>query len=274
MYVARIPNRGSHPTWLIRESKWIDGKSRKITLANITKLPETVRNQIRELLQGGLVVGDLVEALKESFTFARRLPHGHVAAALGTLRELKLDRIIDGKRSRKRNLVLALITGRILRPRSKLATAQALKEESQTSSLGHELGLRNVHENEIYEAMDWLLARKDAIEEQLAQRHLAEGAVVLCDVTSTYVEGYGADLAEFGYNREGKRQINFGLLCDREGRPVGGRGLLGLRSRSPHADAAAQQAQASLRPWQGDPGSRPGAFDTGPSCRRGQARGL
>ena len=223
MYVERIPNRGSNPTWLIRQSKWVKGKSRKSTLTGITKLPEHVRNQIRDLLRGGFVVHDLVEALKERFTFTRRLPHGHVAAALGTVRKLKLDRWIDTKPSRKRNIVLALITARILCPRSKLATAQALKEESQTSSLGHELGLSRVHENEIYEAMDWLYARKDAIESRLAKRHLTEGSVVLCDVTSTYVEGFGADLAEFGYNRDrkkGKKQINFGLLCDKQGRPV------------------------------------------------------
>ena len=224
LYVERIPNRNSNPTWLIRQSQWINGKSRKTTLANITRLPETVRNQIRDLLQGGIVVNDIAEALKKHFTFARRMPHGHVAAALGTLRDLKLDRLIDSKHSRKRSIILALITARILCPRSKLATAQALKEESETSSLGHEWGLSRVHENEIYEAMDGLFTRKETIEKKLARRHLTEGAVVLCDVTSTYVEGYGADLAEFGYNRDGKKgkkQINFGLLCDKEGRPVG-----------------------------------------------------
>lgn len=223
MYVERIPNRESNPTWLIRTSQWINGKSRKTTLANISKLPETVRLQIRDLLQGGIVVHDLVDALKERFTFVRRLPHEHVAASLGTLRKLKLDRLIDTNPSRKRNIALALITARILNPRSKLATAHALKMKSESSSLGHELGLSNVHENEIYEAMDWLFARKDTIEKKLAKRHLTEGSVVLCDVSSTYVEGSGADLAEFGYNRDrkkGKKQINFGLLCDKEGRPV------------------------------------------------------
>jgi len=188
LYVERIPNRNSNPTWLIRQSQWINGKSRKTTLANITRLPETVRNQIRDLLKGGIVVNDIAEALKKHFTFARRMPHGHVAAALGTLRDLKLDRLIDSKHSRKRSIILALITARILCPRSKLATAQALKEESETSSLGHELGLSRVHENEIYEAMDGLFARKETIEKKLARRHLTEGAVVLCDVTSTYVE--------------------------------------------------------------------------------------
>ena len=224
MYVECIPNRNSNPTYLIRQSTWVDGKSRKTTLANITRLPEYARNLISEVLRGGMVVHDLVDALKENFTFVRRLAHGHVAATLGTLRKLKLDRLIDTKHCRARNIVLALIVSRILGPRSKLATAQALKQESETSSLGHELGLSNVHENEIYEAMDWLYARKDSIERRLAKRHLTEGSVVLCDVTSTYVEGYGADLAEFGYNRDrkkGKKQINFGLLCDKDGRPVG-----------------------------------------------------
>ena len=118
--------------------------------------------------------------------------------------------------------MLALIVSRILHPGSKVATASALQDH--TSSLGSELKLENVHENEIYQAMDWLYKRKGAIEKELAARHLKEGSLVLCDVTSTYVVGHGVDLAEFGYSRDKKRgakQINFGLLCDKEGRPVG-----------------------------------------------------
>ena len=117
--------------------------------------------------------------------------------------------------------MLALIVSRILHPGSKYATASALQDH--THSQGAELKLENVHENEIYQAMDWLYKRKGAIEKELAARHLKEGSLVLCDVTSTYVVGHGVDLAAFGYSRDkkkGAKQINFGLLCDKEGRPV------------------------------------------------------
>ena len=224
MYVERIPNRNSNPTWLLRQSTWKNGKSVKTTLSNLTKVPHELRMQFREVCRGGIVVRDVLGYFKEVYLSAQSAPHGHVAATLGTLRKLKLDQLISSRTTRVRNIVLALIVSRILNPGSKYATASALREEDQTSSLGGELALENVHENEIYQAMDWLYKRKDAIEQELAARHLKEGSVVLCDVTSTYVVGHGADLAEFGYSRDkkkGTKQINFGLLCDKEGRPVG-----------------------------------------------------
>ena len=181
-------------------------------------------HQIRELCRGGVVVQDALGFFKEVYQSVQSMPHGHVAAALGTLRQLELDQIISPRATRVRNIVLALIVSRILHPGSKYATASALREQDQTSSLGAELKLENVHENEIYQAMDWLYKRKGAIEKELAARHLKEGSLVLCDVTSTYVVGHGVDLAEFGYSRDkkkGAKQINFGLLCDKEGRPVG-----------------------------------------------------
>ena len=222
MYVARIPNRNSNPTWLLRKSTWKNGKSVKTTLLNLNPVPHEFRMQIRELCRGGVVVQDALGFFKEVYQSVQSMPHGHVAAALGTLRQLKLDQIISPRPTRVRNIVLALIVSRILHPGSKVATASALQD--QTSSLGAELKLENVHENEIYQAMDWLYKRKGTIEKELAARHLKEGSLVLCDVTSTYVVGHGVDLAEFGYSRDkkkGTKQINFGLLCDKEGRPVG-----------------------------------------------------
>ena len=224
MYVARIPNRNSNPTWLLRKSTWKNGKSVKTTLLNLNPVPHEFRMQIRELCRGGVVVQDALGFFKEVYQSVQSMPHGHVAAALGTLRQLELDQIISPRATRVRNIVLALIVSRILHPGSKYATASALREQDQTSSLGAELKLENVHENEIYQAMDWLYKRKGAIEKELAARHLKEGSLVLCDVTSTYVVGHGVDLAEFGYSRDkkkGAKQINFGLLCDKEGRPVG-----------------------------------------------------
>ena len=162
---------------------------------------------------------DALGFFKEVYQSVQSMPHGHVAAAL---RQLELDRVISPRATRVRNIVLALIVSRILHPGSKVATASALQDH--THSQGAELKLENVHENEIYQAMDWLYKRKGAIEKELAARHLKEGSLVLCDVTSTYVVGHGVNLAEFGYSRDkkkGTKQINFGLLCDKEGRPVG-----------------------------------------------------
>ena len=128
MYVERIPNRNSKPTWLVRESNWIGGKSQQTTVANITRLPAEAREGIRELLKGGFVVHDFLEAFEQTYTITRRLPHGHVAAALGILRKLSLARLIDRSSSRVRNI--ALIVARILKPRSKLATAAAIRDDS------------------------------------------------------------------------------------------------------------------------------------------------
>ena len=224
MYVARIPNRQSNPTWLIRESKWVNGKTVKTTLANITKLPIEVILDIRELLKGGTVVHDAHQIVQAVMADVRRLSHGHVAATLGTVRQLKLDTLISPRATRVRNIILALIVSRILDPTTKLATAEALRDGGDTSSLGAELGLENVHDNEVYQAMDWLHKRKARIESGLAKRHLREGSIVLCDTSSSYVEGDHMALAEFGYSRDGKKnkkQINYGLLVDQAGRPVG-----------------------------------------------------
>ena len=223
MFVDRIPNRNSNPTWLLRRSIWKNGKSVKVTLCNLTKVPHFFRMQMRDLCRGGIVVRSLTEFFKQTYKSARSFPHGHVAAALGMLRLLELDTLISNRATRVRNIVLALIVSRILSPESKLATAAALREEEATTSLGLELGIENVHQNEIYQAMDWLFKRQATIEQALAARHLKDGSIVLCDVTSTYVTGYGVDLAEFGYSRDkkkGMKQINFGLLCDKDGRPI------------------------------------------------------
>jgi len=153
----------------------------------------------------------------------RSLPHGHVAAVLGTLRKLGLEKVIASRRSRKRDLVVALIVARIIDPVSKLATARGLAEETAFTTLGEELEIVDADENELYGAMDWVLARQERIESALAARHLGEGTLVLYDVTSSYFEGKTCPLAQYGHNRDGKKdkaQIVFGLLCDVGGRPV------------------------------------------------------
>ena len=223
MYVDRIPNRNSNPTWLLRKSIWKNGKSVKVTLCNLNKVPHHFRMQMRELCRGGIVVNNLTDFFKETYKSVRSFPHGHVAAALGMLRLLKLDTIISTRAIRVRNIVLALIVSRILSPKSTLATAAALREEEATSSLGPELGIEDVRQNEIDQALDWLYKRKAAIEQALAARHLKEGSLALCAVTSTFMIGYAADLAEFGYskdNNKGMKPIHFALLYDQEGRPI------------------------------------------------------
>jgi transposase len=159
----------------------------------------------------------------EAFEIRRSLPHGHVAAVLGTLREIGLERLVASRRSKSRDLVVAMVVARVLDPCSKLATARGLKADTAASTLGEELGLESVDEDDLYEAMDWLLERQGRIESKLASKHLREGSVVLYDATSSYYTGKHCSLAKFRRPRDGKKdfgQILYGLLCNREGCPV------------------------------------------------------
>ena len=218
MYIETVPNRNSPPCTLLRESFRQGGKVCKRTLANLTHWPPDLVEGLRQLLWGGKVLEELPD-----FQILRSLPHGHVAATLGMLRKLGLDKLIAPRRSRRRDLAVAMIVGRIIDPRSKLAAARGLSDQTAAMSLGRELDIGDVDENDLYAAMDWLLARQGRIEAALARRHLCDGTLVLYDVTSTYFEGRSCPLAKRGHNRDGKKdklQIVFGLLCDVEGRPV------------------------------------------------------
>jgi hypothetical protein len=175
MYIERVPNRNSPPAVLLRESYREGSRIRKRTLANLSKLPDSVVDNLKIVLKGGAAI----ENLSESFSVVRSLPHGHVAAVLGTLKKLDLHNLIAAGNSRKRALVLAMIVARILDPRSKLATARGLNSETCFSSLSELLGLEKADEDELYEAMDWLTSRQESIENELANRHLTEGALVL-----------------------------------------------------------------------------------------------
>jgi len=218
MYIESVANRDSPPCILLRESYRHGGKVRKRTLANLTQWPPQVVAGLRALIKGGKVsVGG------EGFQIERSLPHGHVAAVLGVLRDVGLHKIIASRRCRQRDLVVAMIVARIIDPRSKLATARGLSDETAFTSLGEVLGLGEINENDLYTAMDWLLARQGRIEAALAGRHLHDGTLVLYDLSSSYFEGKTCPLAKLGYSRDGKKgtlQIVYGLLCDVEGRPV------------------------------------------------------
>jgi hypothetical protein len=185
MYIDIVPNRNSPPAVLLRESYREGGKVKKRTIANLSKLPLDVIDQLRILLHGG----HAVESFEESIEVLRSLPHGHVAAVLGTLIKTGLDHIISSEKSRELSLILAMIIARIIEPQSKLATARGLDPETAASSLGEVLGLGRVTENDLYFAMDWLAGEQERIENTLAAKHLQGGALVLYDITSTYFEG-------------------------------------------------------------------------------------
>ena len=219
MYIEAVPNRNSPPAILLRESYRENGKVRKRTLCNLSGWPAAYIEGLRGVLKGGIVI----PAEHEAFTVIRSLPHGHVAAALGTARRIGLDRILSPDGNRCRDLILALLIGRILDPASKLAAARALSPATAASSLGEVLGLGEVDEDELYQALDWLLQRQPAIEATLAKRHLANGTLVLYDVSSSYMEGRCCPLAKRGYSRDGKKgtlQIIYGLLCAPDGCPI------------------------------------------------------
>lgn len=219
MYIDIIPNRNSPPAILLRESFRENGKVKKRTLANLSKLPADVVENLRILLRGG----EAVESFEESLEVLRSLPHGHVAAVLGTLIKTGLDRIISSEKSRELSLVLAMIVARVIEPQSKLATARGLDAETASSSLGEILGLDGVLEDDLYFAMDWLSGEQERIENALAAKHLKGGSLILYDITSTYFEGRMCPLAQLGYSRDGKSdklQIVIGFLCAPNGCPV------------------------------------------------------
>ena len=219
MYIEAVPNRNSPPAILLRESFRHEGKVRKRTLCNLSDWSPAHIEGLRGVLKGGTVI----PAEQDAFTVTRSLPHGHVAAALGTARKIGLDRILDPDDTRCRDLILALLIGRILDPVSKLAAARALSPATASSSLGEVLGLGAVDDDALYAALDWLLERQAAIETALAKRHLINGTLVLYDVSSSYMEGRCCPLARRGYNRDGKTgtlQIVYGLLCAPDGCPV------------------------------------------------------
>ena len=218
MYVDTVPNRNSPPAVLLRES-WREGrKSRKRTLANLSHWPPARVDLLRRVLKGETLVSP-----SEALRISRSLPHGHVAAVLGALRRLGVENILCRTRSRQRDLVVAMILARVLDPRSKLATARGFGQQTASSSLGEILELSTADEDDLYEAMDWLLPRQQRIENALAKRHLGEASLVLYDLTSTYFEGRKCPLARFGHSRDerpGNLQIVFGVLTNAAGCPV------------------------------------------------------
>lgn len=218
MYVTRVANRSSPPAILLRESYRADGKVKSRTLANLSDWPEAKIEALRRVLRG-----ETLQPVAERFTIERAMPHGHVAAVLGTVRKLGLDRLLPRRPDRLAKLALAMIVARVIEPAAKLATARQLSAATAAHSLGAVLGLGAVNDDEMYAALDLLGAAQGAVERALARRHLEDGCLVLYDLTSSYLEGRHCELARHGYSRDGrsdKLQIVFGLLCAADGCPV------------------------------------------------------
>lgn len=213
MYIDAVPNRNSKPAVLLREAKRQGRKIVKRTLANLSHWPEEKIKRLKALLRDEPLCSP-----DDCFRIERSLPHGHVQAILIALAKLGLERLLDPKPSRQRSLVAGMIAERLIHPRSKLATARLWSE----SSLGRALGIEEVDVDELYAALAWLLERQGAVQRKLARRHLAEGAAVLYDVSSSSYEGRHCPLARFGHDRDGKGLpiIVYGLLANARGCPV------------------------------------------------------
>jgi len=217
MHVARVRHVQGGRTYtsvLLRQS-YREGRSVKHrTLASLTALPPAVIDAIERSLRGERLV-----PAEAAWRIVRSTPHGHVAAVLGMLRALGLETLLDRRPSRSRDLALGMVVARLLAPCSKLATARTFGQ----STLGQVLDVADATEDELYGALDWLLARQARVERALARRHLAAGSLVLYDVSSTYLEGTHCPLAAYGHSRDhrpDRRQIVFGLVADERGCPV------------------------------------------------------
>src|SRR6516164_2279321 len=217
-HVATIKTKGKggavYASYLLRRTYREGGKVKHENLGNLSHLPLDVIEAIRKMLAGRVLVD-----LEESLAIDSSLPHGHVAAVLGVLRQLDLERLLSRERCRERDLAVAMICQLVIGSGSKLSMTRRF----QQTTLSEELALGEVREPELLDAMDWLRDRQERIEKTLARRHLADGGFVLYDLSSSYVEGRCCELAALGHNRDGKpgtQQINWGLVCSPEGRPI------------------------------------------------------
>ena len=215
MYIDIVPNRNSPPAVLLRESVREGKRVRKRTVANLSSLPTDQVEMIRRVLKG-----EKLGPVEAGLECIRSQHHGHVEAVRIAMRQLGFDKLIDAKVSRERDLVVAMVAGRIIAPEaSKLGMTRAWAD----TTLADDLGISDAHEDELYAAMDWLIERQQTIEKKLAKRHLKEGGLVLFDLTSSYFEGVTCPLAKLGYSRDGKPgtlQVNYGILTDSRGCPV------------------------------------------------------
>lgn len=257
MYIESVPNRDSPPAVLLRESYREDGKVRKRTLANLSCLPDEVIEGLKVLLRGGVAVPDAAEV----FTIERSLPHGHVAAVLGSARGLGAASWFASAPKELQPVLMAMLVARLISPASKLATHRLLHDDTANSSLGRVLGVGQCSADDLYAALDWLHDAQPNIERRLARQHLVGSTLVLYDLTSTWMTGRCCELAARGHSRDGKRddpQIVFGLVCTAEGCPIAVEVFPG--NTADPATVAAQVAKLRTRfgiehiVWAGDRG--------------------
>ena len=216
--ITRHHKGKTYVTHLLRHTYREDGKVKHLTVGNLSDLPDDLIDVMRKRLAGGPLPTE-----NDDFEIVRSLPHGHVAAVLGTLQKIGLDRLVASKPCREAKLVTAMIVLRLIAPGSKLANLTSMQRETAQHSLADELQLHDIQTPELYEALDWLLGRQQRIEKKLAKKHLQEGTLVLYDVSSSYYTGRQSELIKMGYNRDGKPgepQIVYGLLCAPDGCPV------------------------------------------------------
>ena len=219
MYIESIPNRNSPPAILLRESFREDGKVRKRTLANLSCLSAEVIEGLKVLLAGGVALANASEV----FAVERSLPHGHVAAVLGSARGCGAAVWFGAAPKPLGTLLQAMLVARIIEPASKLATHRQLHDDTASTSLGRVLGVGQCDVDDLYSALDWLHEAQSVIERRLARQHLVGATLVLYDLTSTWMTGRCCELAARGHSRDGKRddpQIVFGLVCTAEGCPI------------------------------------------------------
>ena len=215
---TRVYKDRVYRTHLLRRSYRENGTVKNETLGNLSHLPEPLIEIIRRSLQGETFV-----PLAQAFEISQSRAHGHVQAVSLAMQRLDLASLLASKPCRERELVLAMIASRIIEPATKLATTRLW----HTTTLADEFGVADADEDDLYAAMDWLLAHQDTIQKKLAARHLREGGLVLYDLSSSYFEGSTCALAKRGYSRDGRPgtlQVNYGLLTDPRGCPRGGVG--------------------------------------------------
>ncbi len=225
MYIERVPNRNSPPAVLLRESWREDGKVKKRTIGNLSSLPDETIEALRAALKSEVIpASEGIVSPKSLISIHDVRQHGHVAAIYSCLKKSGLLNMIDSKFSRKRDVVATMIIDRIINGDSKLATVRHCNPETASTSLGELLSVEDLHEDECYAAMDWLLERQPGIQRKLAKKHFEDGAQVLFDLSSSYFEGKCCEMAHFGYSRDHRsdqKQVNYGLYTNADGTPIG-----------------------------------------------------
>jgi len=257
MYIARIPNRNSPPALLLREG-YQGGKVKTRTQANLSKLPPEALMALRQVLRGET----LVNPPRDAFEAVTSLHHGHVQAVLSAMRRLSFAPLIASRASRQRNLVVAMVAARLLEPHSKLGTTRWWS----VTTLPTLLEVSDADEDELYDAMDWLLKRQPFIEKKLAACHLHNDGTALSDLSSSYFEGVTCPLAALGHNRDGQKgkiQVNYDLLTDTRGVPLAVSVFQGKASRDPVAPAKrSTAARRMVHAKTLDDGSQVNSFHT------------